>query len=254
MADKLSPIILILMLVLLVAPKVNSLNTDSLFSAANRAYDNKDFAAALDGYQKLEKGDCVSAPLYYNIGNCYFRQGKLGYAILYYLRAKRLSPRDDDINSNLTYARQFMPTSLEGVRINPVTSFFDRLVDPFTLDGMAWFASFAFIAFMLFLSALLYRQWHGFLIRTAGYILLALVIISSGLTTYKYRTDYMIPKGVIVADEAQVYSGPGEDNDLEFVGAYGLTLKIEKSFGDYYRVTFENQRQGWVKKSSVEVI
>jgi len=64
----------------------------------------------------------------------------------------------------------------------------------------------------------------------------------------------MIPKGVIVADEAQVYSGPGEDNDLEFVGAYGLTFKIEKSFGDYYRVTFENQRQGWVKKSSVEVI
>lgn len=234
--------------------RAQGLNTDSVFTAANHAYDNKDFAAALNGYLKLETANSISAPLYFNIGNCYFRQGKLGYAILYYMRAKRLTPRDGDIAANLAFARQFMPTSLEGVKINPVTSFFDSVVSPFTLNGLAWTASLVFIVFFLFLSGVIFFQWRGFWIKAAGYVLLALVLISSGMTSYKYRSDYMVPKGVIVADEAQVYSGPGEDNDLEFVGAYGLTFEVEKSLGDYYRVIFENQRQGWIKKSRVEII
>jgi hypothetical protein len=240
--------------VCLIFIKGYGLNVDSTFTAANRAYDNKDYEAALNGYLELEKSNNISAPLYFNTGNCYFRQGKLGYAILYYLRAKRLSPRDDDIAANLAFARQFMPTSLEGVKINPVASFFDSLVAPFTLNGLAWTASMAFIIFMLFLSAVVFFQWRGFRMKMAGYVLLVLVLASSGMTTYKYRTDYMTPKGVIVADEAQVYSGPGEDNDLEFLGAYGLTFEIEKSLGDYYRVIFENQRKGWIKKSNVEII
>ncbi len=234
--------------------KAYSITADSLFAVANRLYDNKDYSRALEGYLRLEKNYQISAALYYNIGNCYFKQNKLGYAILYYLRAKRLKPTDDDINANLAFARQFMPTRLEGVRINPVTAFLDTLVAPFTINGIAWASSIAFIIFILFLCLKLYFEWRGFRIKFIGYIIFVILLLFSGLTTYKYRTDYMVKKGVIVTDQAQIYSGPGEDNDLEFTGAYGLTFQIENSTGKYYLAVFENQRRGWIKKENAEVI
>ncbi len=250
------PILMILtaLLILGAAPKVSAITADSLFTVANKQYDNKEYGKALDSYLRLEKNEMISAALYYNIGNCYFKQNKLGYAILYYLRAKRLKPADDDINANLAFARQFMPTRLEGVKINPVTTFLDSLVAPFTINAIAWISSIFFIILMLFLCAVIFLRWHGFWIKSVGYALLIVLLVLSGLTTYKYRTDYMVKKGVIVTDQAQVYSGPGEDNDLEFVGAYGLTFQIEKATDNYYLAIFENQRRGWIKKESAEVI
>ncbi len=230
------------------------INADSLFAAGSKLYESKDYPAARETYQRLEQYNYISAPLYFNIGNCYFKEGKLGYSILYYLRARRLDPIDDDIKNNLSFARQFLSTNLEGVTINPVTTFLETITAPFTLNGIAWISSLLFIALILFLCAVIQFQLRGGLIRIAGYSILALLIIFSGMTTFKYRTEYLTHRGVIVAQEAQVYSGPGEDNDLEFVAAQGLTFDIENSLEKYYLVTFANKRKGWISKDSVEVI
>jgi len=239
---------------LLFSPIAMGINADSLFSAANRYYDAKDYPSARDAYQRLEQYNYISAPLYFDIGNCYFKEGKLGYAILYYLRAQKLDPTDDDIKNNLAFVRQFLPTNLEGVKINPVASFLETIAAPFTLNGIAWISSLLFMALVLFLCVIIQFQLRGALIKMAGYALLALLVISSSLTTFKYRNGYVTQKGVIVAPEAHVYSGPGEDNDLEFVAAHGLTFEIEKSLDKYYLVIFENKRKGWINKDNVEVI
>lgn len=239
---------------LMMAANVYGRDADSLFSHANHNYENQDYSQALDGYLNLINQGYSSAPLYFNIGNCYFKEGKLGYAILYYLRAKRLNPNDDDINANLAFARQFMPTILEGVEVNPVTEFFDLVIAPFTLEIIAWISSVLFISFMLFLSVVIHMQFRGLYIKLTAYILFLLVIVSSGITTYKYRTEYLTKRGVIVSDEARVFSAPAEDSDLEFIGAFGLTFEIEKTTNEYYFITFENKRRGWIKKNNAEII
>jgi tetratricopeptide (TPR) repeat protein len=244
----------ILILFVVSAISVFGFNPDSLFIAGNRAYENKDYKAALDNYLQLEQYNYLSAPLYFNIGNCYFKEGKLGYSVLYYMRAQRLNPRDEDIKNNLAFARQFLPTSLEGVKINPVASFLDTITSPFTLNGLAWLSSLFFILLFLLLAAAVYFRIGGLGVKIFGYAMLILLLIFASMTTYKYRTEYLTHNGVIVANEAQIYSGPGVDNDLEFVGAYGLSFKIEKETGGYYLVIFENGRKGWISKASVEVI
>ena len=250
---KLITALLFIALILSVSPAFSS-DADSLFNAANSLYQNQDYEKALNMYLNLEQKKYESAPLYFNIGNCYFKQGKLGYAILYYLRAQRLSPRDPDISTNLEFARQFMPTRLEGIKINPVTSFLSSIVSVFTLNFMAWGASILFIILFLYLSLVIFLQWRGLIIRIVAYCLIFLVIVSSGLTSYKYRAEYMTERGVIIADETRILSGPGEDNDVEFVGVFGLTFEIEKEADNYYLVLFENKRKGWVSKGDVEKI
>src|SRR5882724_4891553 len=71
--------------------------------AANQLYDSGKFAEAAAAYEKIEP---KTAYVYYNLGNAWFRQGKLGLAILNYERARRLTPRDPDILANLKFAEQ----------------------------------------------------------------------------------------------------------------------------------------------------
>src|ERR1043166_4619942 len=73
------------------------------FKAANALYDAGKFAEAAAAYERLEP---KTAHVYYNLGNAWFRQDKLGLAILNYERARRLSPRDPDIQANLKFAQQ----------------------------------------------------------------------------------------------------------------------------------------------------
>ena len=247
-------ILMILFIVLVPAFSSATTNPDSTFARANKDYGDKLYPEALKEYLSLEQNGIVSAPLYYNIGNCYYELGELGYAILYYLRAQRLSPDDEDINNNLAFARQFMAVTLEGVRINPVTDFMDSLAKRFTLNSLAWISSGLFIFFMLFLAVVLYLRYSGLTIRILGYALATVLICSAILTTYKYRTDYMTPKGVIVASEAKIYSGPDENQELEFTGSYGLVFQVEREENNYYLVMFENKRKGWINKDLVALI
>ncbi len=241
-------------LIILIASSAYGFNADSLFNSAGNYYQNQDYDEALKIYIEIEQKNYQSAPLYFNIGNCFFKKGKLGYAILYYLRAQKLNPGDADIETNLEFARLFMPTRLEGIKINPVMAFLDMIVDSYTLNLIAWVASVLFILLILYLSVLMFLQWRGLIIRIFVYIMIFLVLVSSGLASYKFRTDYLTEKGVIVADETRILSGPGEDNDVEFVGVYGLTFEIEKETDNYYLVLFENKRKGWVKRGDVEKI
>src|SRR5580698_1456330 len=73
------------------------------FKAANQLYDNGKFAEAAAAYEKIEP---KTAHVYYNLGNAWFRQNKLGLAILDYARARQLAPRDPDILANLKFAQQ----------------------------------------------------------------------------------------------------------------------------------------------------
>src|ERR1039458_3014626 len=71
--------------------------------AANQLYDAGKFAEAAAAYQKIEP---KTAEVYHNLGNAWFRENKLGLAILNYAQPRRLAPRDPDILAHLKFAQQ----------------------------------------------------------------------------------------------------------------------------------------------------
>jgi tetratricopeptide (TPR) repeat protein len=241
-------------LILILSPALYAYNADSVFSEAGKHYENKEYRTALNKYQSIMDNGYQSASLYYNLGNCYIKENQFGYAILYYLKAKRLSPNDEDIETNLAFARQFMPTRLEGVKINPVSEFFNSAVGYFTLDSLAWITSIFFVAFFLIISLSIFLRYHSPLQRILIYSILSILIIAGGMTTYKYRIDIVSKKGVVVTDEANIYSSPNESGDIEFVGSFGLIVEIEKEANGYYLVLFENKRKGWINRDEIGVI
>ena len=77
-----------------------------LWEQANAAYNSAEYAQAQSLYEAIAAKGLQSAPLYYNMANTYFKQGDVAHAILYYHRALRLEPADEDIRHNLEYAEQ----------------------------------------------------------------------------------------------------------------------------------------------------
>ena len=244
---------LAMLLTSLSAPLVRADLMDD-FTAANELYEGKDYAAAIEKYEGVIGQGLESAALYFNLGNAYFKSGDLGHAVLYYMRAQRLDPGDDDINHNLEFARQFTSVQMEGVRLNPVQTFFESIVAPYRLSLLAWASSALFVLLLL----LMILRWGigitGVAVRVSLMTVLILVIVASGLTTFKYRTDYLSRRAVIIAEESPVQTGPSQQSDVELQGAPGLVVEILAESDNYYNVLFENKRRGWIDKRFVAEI
>ncbi len=224
------------------------------FDKANKYYEDKDYDSAVRMYESILDKDVESAALYYNLGNAYFKKGDLGHAILNYMKAKRLDPSDEAIRHNLDFARQFSRVRMEGVTLNPIDSFLGSVVDPYRLNTLAWISSVFFILFFVFLILRYGLGMWNTATKVGAIISLILLLTVAGLTTFKYRTEYLTERAVIVAEDSPVYTGPSDQSDKELEGAPGLVVKIIDQSGDYYNVLFENMRRGWIKKDLVAII
>ncbi|MEW6050581.1 MAG: tetratricopeptide repeat protein [Candidatus Zixiibacteriota bacterium] len=224
---------------------------DDDFRLGNNAYENKLYDDAIASYSRVLAGGLESSNLYFNLGNAYFKKGDLGHAIVNYLKASRLSPGDEDIKSNLAFARKFTSVQMEGVQLNPVRGLLTSIVDRFRLSTLAWLSS---LLFLSFISLLIIRFGIGIIddrIRPLAIVALSLFVLASALTTFKYRSEFQTRHAVIVAQECPVRTGPTDQSDLELQGAPGLVVEIVSESNDYYNVVFENMRRGWIKKSLV---
>src|SRR5689334_22583951 len=77
----------------------------AIFEAANRAYAQGRYRDAIAGFESLVSTRGYSAPLLYDLGNAYQREGSVGRAVLNYRRAQLLAPRDPDLAANLSLVR-----------------------------------------------------------------------------------------------------------------------------------------------------
>lgn len=77
------------------------------FNVGNVLYKKKDFEKSLEAYRKSLNSDDVlfQSQAYYNMGNSFFRGGKLAESIVAYEQALKLNPDDVDAKYNLEFVR-----------------------------------------------------------------------------------------------------------------------------------------------------
>ena len=92
---------------------------EAALKEAETAYTSEDYAKAIALYEEVLSSHGESAAVYYNLGNAYYKAGKLGPAILNYERCLLLQPGDADARFNLQMARQKTIDKIE-----PVGEFF----------------------------------------------------------------------------------------------------------------------------------
>ncbi len=221
-------------------------HADSLFNDANRAYEEGRYADASALYETIRDAGLESPELYFNMGDAYFRQGRLGKTILSYRRCLRLSPRDGDARHNLLLVRRLVTEQpaqasvAERLTVAILETFSSRELTTALLT-LYWVSCLVGL-YHLFRGG----RWTRALLLMLGACSVLLVLLWVGRFTREKK-----PLGV-VTETADARSGPGQDYQLQFAAGEGTEVLIEKSERGWHLVRVPGGHRGWIETGSVE--
>ena len=208
------------------------------FLEASQAYDANRPAEAVALYSKLADAGYESKELFFNLGNAYFKMGKIGSAVLNYRRAWQIAPRDPDIQANLRFALQSTTATLP--EYSTATKLFFKLSESewITLATLVyWMAS------VLLATILLMRIRHLTLFRALA-ILLALLFLSvAGIVNHSIAQRS--PEWVVMEPRQQALYAPLEGSKAFFALPEGSIVRMEEQSGTWLKIS-TGQQSGYV--------
>lgn len=223
------------------------------FSRANDYYSRGEYSRAADIYRDLAERGWESPELYYNLGNAHFKLDQLGYAIANYRRAWRLSPRDPEINFNLSHARRFLRDDLPGRPAGAgerVQHYLAGLLPP-----AAWETVSAVVYFLVVGAAAggaAFRTQRGAATAAMKYLLplLVLSLLATGAVHHYHARE----RGVVVDPELPVRYGPGQEDLTAFVLHEGTEARVFRRREGWKQILLPDGKTGWVPSGSLEII
>lgn len=240
------------------APAIDtaSATADELWQAANTAYTAGDYGRAAELYTAIVDKGMYSAPLYYNLANSLFKEGETGRAILFYNRALRLAPGDEDIRHNLEYAERTTKDKIEEIPEFFLTSWIKALRS--TMSCTAW----TILSLVLLVAALalglFYLLAQRIAIRKTGFygMVAALVcFIASTLMAWSERNMLVERNEAVVMSSAiSVKSSPDKSATDLFVLHEGTVVTIGNTVEGWAEIRIADGNKGWVETERIERI
>lgn len=252
---RISMFLLVLQFVL--APMSGSAaSVESLWSRANGAYADGDYAGALVLYDSIEQRNMVSADLFYNMGNAYFKNGDTGWAMLYYKKAERLSPSDEDIKYNINIVQNYVKDRIEEVPELFITRWWGAIRGLMSSDGWAVLSlvllALTLAGLLLYVLPLMMRYRKlGFGIMVVG-VLMTLLSMVFAAQQRRLVTDS--DEAVVVVSSVSVKSSPNATSKDIFIIHEGTLVRVVETLDDWSEVVIADGNKGWVLSSSIERI
>jgi tetratricopeptide (TPR) repeat protein len=212
------------------------------FKAANALYDAGRFAEAANTFETIQP---KTANVYFNLGNAWFRQDKLGLAILNYERAQRLSPRDPDILANLKFAQQRLGVDETAP---PFRRFVRNAVRSRTLAEWNWIEVAGLWLTLLAVAGCIWLpKWRmGFIIAAV-----AVACVWAMATTALVGRVSAPPEAIVLASKSEARSAPLPLATVLFNLTEGVRVAIREDRGEWLFVERADGKQGWVNRSAL---
>lgn len=226
------------------------------FQQANEQYNKKEYDSAVISYSQLITDGYCDAVLYYNLGNAYLKSNQIGYAVLWYERALRLSPNNKDIQYNLAFANQQTIDNIE-----PIPPFFLTtwiFVVQNLCSAKQWAIVSIALCILLICCILLIFLTSKYRLRMLSFTFACLflatmvlsIIFASLQTSNLNRTD----EGIVLESSVTVKSTPDNSGTDLFTVHEGAKVKVTDNAGEWVEVQFGNGNKGWILRENMEVI
>ncbi len=229
---------------------------DDMMQHANELYQQKQYSKAVDAYRDIIHMGYESDALYYNLGNAYYREGKIGYAILYYEKALRLAPGDNDAMHNLTIANTKTIDKIDTIPPFFLFQWWESLLTLFTLTGWTYLA---YIFYILLLASIgLYffakkplQQRVSFFGGLASGILL---VFTATLLIINLNRQLNVRHAIVLQPVATVKLGPDPTSNDAFIIHEGLKVKEEDHVDNWVKIRLKDGKEGWLPQSDLGTI
>lgn len=226
------------------------------FESANLLYREGKHEEAARAYEAILKQGYVSAPLYFNLGNAYYRLGKTALSVLAYERALRLKPSDPDATHNLALV------NLKTVdRIEPLPELFiiewlrslSIFLPPHTtiwLFAACWALFFSGLALLSVLNQSVVAKTVRLLVIAAFVVLIpAAILMATQIADAGSRND-----AVVTATITTAKTSPDAKSVDAFVIHEGLKVRLSDAVGGWVKIALPDGKVGWIRAEECERI
>ncbi len=231
-------------------------NYESNIRLAERYYADANYDSAAMAYQKVLDEGYHSAELYYNLGNSFYKQNQIPSAILYYEKALKLDPGNDNILFNLKLANSRIQDKIEDLPLIFFVRWYIGLYTMFSVDNWAKIALVLFSLFALF--SLFYFLGKSVLVRKTGFYLGFVFLILSAsslfLTYKKHHSQIEQNQAILFAPAVTVKSSPNVNGVDLFVIHEGAKLQVIDKVGQWCEIKIANGSIGWIEMKTIRFI
>lgn len=237
-------------LIITLLVSISSFASDQLFEKANKAYNNSDYTSAITLYDSILTIGLESSELYYNLGNCHYKEQDWANAIWHYEKSLKLEKNDKTIQN----------LELANLKI------IDRIEDIPQLFYKKWWSSFIsiFNTFSWQLISILII-WLALTIKTLSQftnykkkhflsILYSLALISVFATYSSYQRNITKKEAIIFTSSIVVNSAPTTNSTNLFSLHSGCKIEILDTIGEWINIKIANGSNGWIKESGCKVL
>lgn len=226
--------------------------TAELYRQGNLLYEGGKFAEASRTYERIIERGVRNGHVYYNLGNAYYKQDRIGLAILAYERATRLMPRDDDLHNNLDLAKErttdriagevpwFGRQALDGVTVNEATV---------AATSAGFLASLALVGFLL-ASRPRARSASGYALLVSCLVLL----MAAGFLGIKIYDSQVNEEAIVLRPTAVVRTGPDVSSEPVFTLHEGAKVQLVEHRDGWLRIRLPDGKNGWLSQDDLEGI
>ncbi|MFV0390372.1 MAG: tetratricopeptide repeat protein [Paludibacteraceae bacterium] len=222
---------------------------------ANELYSNGQYSDAVKLYEKLLQNG-VSAELYYNLGNSYYKIDEIGLSILNYERALRLNPGFRDAAYNLEIAESKIVDKVTTSASFFVKRWINGLINKLSSNQWAFVSLVFFILsiatfFVFIFSNLRKRRKFSFYAS----IILALFFMGTFVFSGVRKEQFVKHNSAIVlSGQVSAKSAPDASGTELFQLHEGTKVHIKSTLGAWTEITLENGALGWIEEKAIERI
>lgn len=224
-----------------------------LMEKSEEAYSAGNYDSSAIYLQQLTSQGFRSFELFYNLGNAQYKLGNIPEAILYYEKAKKIRPNEDDLNYNLELANSKITDNIQEL---PGTKVVTLIAGALATDTWAFLSVLAFFLFLagLFLFFYLPSTAQKNISLSTTIITLVLSVFLFFLAQQRKSNLDQKQEAVIMSPSVTAISAPSENGKRLFVIHEGLKVEILEEQGNFAKIRLADGNVGWVNVENFRVI
>ena len=235
-------------LLLFLCISLNVIADQTLFIKANTAYTNDSIIKAILLYDSILASGRESSELYYNLGNCYYKNKDWANAIWHYEKSLQLT-NNEQAKENLALTKLKI---IDNIKILPQLFYKKWWASTQGLLSTKHWQYLAILSIFLalflgILNKLLNKNTKKYYIFFLTSSLLLLLISSS---SYQNKIDKK--EGIIFSSPAEIYNAPTENPIKLFTLHLGTKIEIIDRDKDWIQIKEANGNSGWVLQNAVK--
>lgn len=226
------------------------------FTKANELYRKHKYAEAAQEYETILKGKKESAEVYFNLGNAYYKLGKIAPSVYNFEKALLLNPNYKDAQINLGYAKKMAIDDIKEVPKVGFSKMLYNLTGTYHYNTWAWIAvgfAFGFLALFVgyyFAGTTLIKR----IFFVGMFVALLIIVLSVVSAVFVKSVTSKERPAIVFAEVIAVKAEPSQNAEDAFVLHEGTTVSILEEVDNWKKIELADDSVGWIESSAIKEV